>query len=162
MKLTTTQIMAAISRATLHQLPERALHRIAGGYTLVPDHGYWMDKAIKHLSSEREKVIAGLSSSRLHSLEAQGHIQIESIGRGFTYCLPEEQLGQCWFRTRSILRDSGIPDYGDKPVTLNITPIIESAVSMLNKEFSIQEVDDYGQTRWHIVCNSGQEPQTND
>ena len=59
MRLTDDKIITAIFSATIKQLPREALLMVDGGYTLTPDDGYWMDKAIRIASAERSAILWG-------------------------------------------------------------------------------------------------------
>lgn len=150
MKLTNEKIIHAIFFATMRQLPRAALLAESAGYTLTPDDGYWMDKAIRIPSAKRLEVRPGLTNSRLHSLARQNHIQLEPAGHGFTFNLPEEYLGQCWFRARELLNAAGVPPYGDKPRPIDIKTVTEAVSFRLVREYYVAQTGYFDDLRWRI------------
>ncbi|EDW6206084.1 hypothetical protein ZJ52_002737 [Salmonella enterica subsp. enterica] len=151
MRLTDDMIITAIFSATIKQLPREALLMVDGGYTLTPDDGYWMDKAIRIASAERSAILPGLSTTRLHSLAKQNHIQTVPAGHGFTFSLPEEHLGQCWFRCRELLRATCVPAYGDKPAAIDIKAVTAMASIQLAKEYHVAKTVVNDAIRWRIL-----------
>lgn len=151
MKLTTEKIIHAIFFATIRQLPRAALLAENAGYTLTPDDSYWMDKAIRIPSARRQEVRPGLTNSRLHSLARQNHIQIEPAGHGFTFSLPEEHLGKCWFRTRELLSAAGVPSYGDEPRPLDLKTVTERVSIRLAREYYVTQSCNLDGLRWRIL-----------
>ncbi|HBM9260407.1 hypothetical protein [Citrobacter europaeus] len=154
MRLTDDKIITAIFSATIKRLPREALLMVDGGYTLTPDDGYWMDKAIRISSAERSAILPGLSTARLHSLAKQNHIQTAPAGHGFTFNLPEEHLGQCWFRSREILRAACVPAYGDKPAAIDLKTVTAMASTQLAKEYYVAKTVVNDAIRWRIISSA--------
>lgn len=155
MKLTNTQIIEAVFAATLGQLPGRALLHSSAGVTLSRDDWRSMKKAISHMSTDRAEMLPDISYEqsryRLRSLERKGLLVADRAGTAFSFWLPEEHLGQCWFRTRAILKRSGIPDYGERPVRVN-TAMIELAIrQQLLTEFCIKMSREYDKEQLQVV-----------
>ena len=155
MKLTNTQIIESIFAATLGQLPGRALLRSRAGVTLFPDEWHSMKKAISHMSTDRTEILPNISSEqsryRLHNLERKGLLVADRAGNAFTFWLPEEHLGQCWFRTRELLKIAGIPDYACRPVQINTTALESTVHQQLLSEFHIRLNREYDRDQLNVV-----------
>lgn len=160
-KVSDNELMQAIFRLTLRQLPSRNIQRYVGvRASLVHDRFQGIFRTTKLLAAQRASLRVPLSPcrslNRLRELADKQHIhsdenrQLAEPGRTFYYWLPDALMRPVIERCRAILIDCGFPACG-RPVLMScIDAITDSVARQLAEEFTLICFETGQGTRWKL------------
>lgn len=160
-KVTDDELMQAIFRLTLRQLPSRNIQRYVGARAaLMHDRYFGIFRTTKLLASNRAGLNVNLKPahllSRLRELVDGQHLHsdeqrhLAEPGRTFYYWLPDVLMRPAIERCRTILVDCGFPSCG-RPVLMSETDTLaESVARQLADEFTLQRHETGLGTSWKL------------